>query len=47
MRTFAEFLVDVAIFPSQGLDIFSELRNFLSFKLGQLGLLVNLFLKAL
>lgn len=47
MGTFAEFLVDEAILPSQGLDILSKLCNFLSFKLGQLGLLVNLFLKAL
>lgn len=47
MGAFAELLVNVAIFTSQGLYVLSELCNLLGFQLGQLGLLFDLFPVAL
>ena len=47
MGTFAELLVDESILPSQCLNILSQFCHFLSFQLGKLSLLVDLFFHTL
>ena len=47
MGAFAKLLVDESILTSQRLNILGQFRHFLSFQLGKLSLLVDLFFHTL